>query len=106
MSGAGRGGFPWGWLLVAGGAVYLYRTNASVREQVDGVLARLNPGVQGNVTRAGDAAKQALGSALQGKNPSDAAQDAAGELKRAGEKGLDHVKDRVEDLKKNDDLGR
>ncbi len=98
------GGFPWG-LVLLGGAVYLYRSNASVREQVDNLLDRVNPGIKGNLARAGDAAKQAVGSVLQGQNPSDAAQDAAGELKQAGAKGVEQAKDMAEAVKRGTDEG-
>ena len=96
------GGFPWGLLLVAGG-VYLYRTNSSVKGQIDGLLDRVNPGIKGNLARAGDAAKQAVSSVLKGEDASGAAQDALGELKQAGHKGLDQAHDLGEAVKRGEE---
>ena len=46
-------GFPWGLLLLAGGVYALYRSNPEVRDRINGVLKRVNPGLEGNLTRAG-----------------------------------------------------
>ncbi|MFC4424987.1 YtxH domain-containing protein [Deinococcus navajonensis] len=85
------GGFPWGLVLLAGGAYALYRSNPSVRAQVDGALERLNPGPEGNLTRAADAAKGAVQNLVQGRSPAEDLQSAGGELRRAGEKTVDSV---------------
>jgi hypothetical protein len=95
------GGFPWGLLLLAGGAYALYRSNPTVREQVQGLMKRVNPGPEGNLARAGDAAKDAVSKVTQGENPRNAVQAAGGELGRAGEKSLDHAQDRAQDLKRD-----
>jgi hypothetical protein len=93
------GGFPWGLILLAGAGYTLYRSNPGVRQQVNGLLGRFDPGLQGNLTRAGDAVKDAVGDLAQGKNPSDAFQRTAGEVKRAGEKAVDGAKDTWDDVK-------
>lgn len=95
------GGFPWGLLLLAGGAYALYRSNPTVREQVEGLMKRVNPGPEGNLARAGDAAKNAVSKMTQGDDPHSAAQAAGGELRRAAEKTLDHAQDRAQDLKRD-----
>ena len=94
-----RGGFPWGLVLLIGAGYALYRTTPVVRDQIDGLLRRVNPGVQGNVTRAGDAARDAVSDLKQGKNPTDAVQRAAGETQRAGEKVGDHAAATWHDVK-------
>ena len=91
------GGVPWTLLLLIGGGVYAWRTPA-LRDQLQGLLKRLNPGPEGNLSRAGDAAQDALGDAVQGRTPLDAAKRAGGELGRAAEKTAASVQD---DLKKN-----
>lgn len=95
------GGFPWGLVLLAGGAYALYRSNAGVREQIDSLLGRVDPGIKGNLTRAGDAVKDAASDVMDGKNPVDAAKRAGGELQRAGEKALDGAKDTAADMKQD-----
>lgn len=87
------GGFPLFPLLLVGGAVYLYRRGGNFKEQVDGLLDRINPGIKGNLARAGDAAKSAVQAVMQGEDPRPAAGDAVGELKRAGEKGVEQAQD-------------
>lgn len=99
------GGFPWGLVLLAGGAYALYRYSPSVRDQVQGLLNRLDPGIQGNLTRAGDAVKDAVSSAVQGESPKADLQSAGGELKRAGEKAVDGAKDKAQDLKNDAQKG-
>lgn len=99
------GGFPWGLVLLAGGAYALYRSNSSVRDQVQGLFQRLDPGLQGNLTRAGDAVKDAVSSVVQGENPKADLQAAGGELKRAGEKAVDGAKDKAQELKKDAQKG-
>ncbi|GAA5515037.1 hypothetical protein Dcar01_03801 [Deinococcus carri] len=96
---ASGGGFPWGLVLLAGGVYALYRSNPSFRDQVQGLLRRVNPGVEGNLARAGDAAKDAVSKVAQGENPGDAMRTAGGELRRAGEKTVDQAQDRLHDLK-------
>lgn len=109
------GGFPWGLVLLAGGVYALYRSNPSFRDQLQGLLRRVNPGVEGNLARAGDAAKDAVSRVAQGENPGDAMRTAGGELRRAGEKTVDQAQDRAQDLKRDvnravddarDELGR
>lgn len=95
------GGFPWGLVLLAGGAYYLYRSNPSFRDRVQLLLGRADPGIQGNLARAGDAVKDAVSSVAQGERPGDALRTAGGELKRAGEKAVDEARDRVQDLKRD-----
>jgi hypothetical protein len=95
------GGFPWGLLLLAGGAYFLYRRNAGVREQVDGLLQRINPGIEGNLVRAKDAVKDAASDLSRGDSPRDALDRLGGEVQRAGEKTVDHLRDTAGDLKKD-----
>lgn len=97
----GGGGFPWTLLLLAGGAYALYRTNPGVRDQIDGLLGKVDPGIKGNLTRAGGAVKDAASDMLDGKSPNDAVKRAGGELQRAGEKAVDGAKDAAADLKQD-----
>lgn len=97
------GGFPWGLLLLGGGAYALYRSNPTVREQVQGLLKRVNPGPEGNLARAGDAAKEALSKVVQGDSPRDAVRTAAGEMQRGGEKTIDQAQSGAQDLKRDAD---
>jgi len=92
------GGFPWGLLILAGGAYAAYRFVPAVQKQVDKLIGQADPGVEGNLNRVGEAGKNALQAAVHGEDPSNAAKAAAGELKRAGEKAGDTVKDKAEDL--------
>lgn len=105
------GGFPWGLVLLAGGAYALYRSNAGVREQIDGLLKRVSPGLEGNLARAGDAVKDAANAVLDGDSPKDALERLGGEVGRAGEKTVDYTKDTLKDVKRDaeskaDDLKR
>lgn len=93
------GGFPWTLLLLAGGAYALYRSNPGVRDQIDGLLGRVDPGIKGNLSRAADAVKDAASDVLDGNSPRDAMKRAGGEVQRAGEKAVDGVKDAASDLK-------
>lgn len=95
------GGFPWTLVLLAGGAYAAYRFVPSVKTQIDGLLGRADPGVQGNLTRAGDAAKDAWQDIKQGESPADALKGAAGEVKRGAEKTVDAAQDRAADLKQD-----
>lgn len=92
------GSFPWGLALLVGGGYYLYRSNPTVRDQINGLLKRVSPGIEGNLARAGDAAKDAVGAVMRGDDASGAAKDAYGELKRAGEKTADAAQDKLHDL--------
>ena len=105
------GGFPWGLVLLAGGAYALYRSNAGVRDHVNGLLKRVSPGLEGNLARAGDAVKDAASDMLDGDSPKDALGRLGGEMQRAGEKAAYHAKDTVKDVKRDaeskaDDLKR
>lgn len=95
------GGFPWGLVLLAGGAYALYRSNAGVREQIDGLLKRVSPGLEGNLARAGDAVKDATSDVLDGDSPKDALGRLSGEVGRAGEKTVDYTKDTLKDVKRD-----
>lgn len=66
------GGFPWGLLLLAGGVSALYRFRPEVQHRVKSLLGQADPGVQGHLKRAD------------------------GELRRAGEKTGDQLKDAVD----------
>lgn len=95
------GGFPWTLALLVGGAYALYRTNSGIRDQIDGLLGRVDPGIKGNLSRAADAVKDAASDVMDGKSPADAAKRAGGELQRAGEKALDGAKDTAADVKQD-----
>jgi hypothetical protein len=107
----GGGGFPWGLLLLAGGAYAAYRFLPAVQGLVKSVLGQADPGVQGNLNRAGEAAKDAVQAGLHGDDPSRSAKAAVGELKRAGEKTIDAAQDKVDDFRRDvsrkaDDLSK
>ncbi|MDV6376316.1 YtxH domain-containing protein [Deinococcus arenicola] len=93
------GSFPWGLVLLAGGVYALYRSNAGVRDRIDGLLKRVSPGMEGNLTRAGDAAKDAASGVMHGDSSKDALGRLDGEVGRAGEKAADRAKDSLEDVK-------
>ncbi|MVN85224.1 hypothetical protein GO986_00370 [Deinococcus sp. HMF7620] len=93
------GGFPWGLVLLAGGAYAAYRLSPAVREQIDGLLGRLDPGAEGNLHRAGDAAKDAVHDVAQGRNPGGALKQAGGELHRAAEKATEAQRHPADELK-------
>ncbi|WP_221088806.1 hypothetical protein [Deinococcus aquaedulcis] len=66
-------------------------------------MGRVNPGAEGNLHRANDAAKDAVHDISQGRNPSDALGQAGGELRRAGEKTADALRDDVrQNLRRNE----
>jgi hypothetical protein len=94
------GGFPWGLLILAGGAYAAYRFIPAVQAEVDKLIGQAGPGVKGNLDRAGKAAKDAVQAGLQGGDPSSAAEAAVGEVERAREKTGNTVKDTAEDLAK------
>jgi len=93
-----RGGFPWGLLILAGGAYAAYRFVPAVQKKVNSLLGQADPGVESNLNRAGEDAKHALRAGMHGDDPSSAAKAAVGEVKRAGEKAGNTVKDKAEDL--------
>jgi len=95
------GGFPWTLLLLAGGAYALYRSNAGVRDQIDGLLGKVDPGIKGNLSRAVGAVKDAASDVVDGNSPSDAVKRAGGELQRAGEKAVDGVKTAASEAKQD-----
>ena len=70
----------------------------AVKTQVDKLMGQADPGIEGNLNRADAAGKNALQAGMHGDDPSSAAKAAVGEVKRAGEKVGDAVKDKVEDL--------
>ena len=92
------GGFPWGLLILAEGAYAAYRFVPAVQKQVNRLIGQADPGVEGDLNRAGGDAKDAVQAGLQGEDPRSAAKAAVGEVKRAGEKMGDSVKDRAEGL--------
>lgn len=92
------GGFPWGLVILAGGAYAAYRFVPAVQERVNKLIDQTKPGVEGNLNRAGEAAKDAVKSGLHGDDPGGATDSATREVKRAGEKIGDRVKDKAEDL--------
>ena len=95
------GGFPWLLVLIVGGAYALYRMNPSVQDQVKNLLGQADPGVKGNLARAGESAKDAVQAGLHGDDPRKDLKDAAGELRRAGEKTVDQASDKADDLKQD-----
>jgi len=95
------GGFPWLLLLIVGGAYALYRTNPSVQDQVKNLLGQADPGVKGNLARAGESAKDAVQARLHGNDPHRDLKDTASELGRAGEKTVNKASDKVDDLEQN-----
>ncbi|WP_051363440.1 hypothetical protein [Deinococcus murrayi] len=94
MQKRGGGGFPWTLVLLGGagyGAYRLYQQNPDLQRQVRGLLKRVNPGPEGNLTRAGDAVKQGVSDLMKGESPADAFRAAGGELRRGGEKVADRI---------------
>lgn len=99
LRGQRPGGFPWGLVLMAGAAYALYRNNPTVRDRIGGLLGRLDPGIQGNLARAGDAVKDAANDLVEGRSPTDAFKRGAGEVQRAGEKAVDSARDAWDNVK-------
>lgn len=95
------GGFPWGLLVWLGGAYAAYRFVPTVQQQVDSLLGRIDPGVKGNLNRAGDAVKDAVQAGLKGDDLSGPAEAALREMQRAGEKTIDATGKKLDDLKKD-----
>lgn len=96
----GGGGFPWTLLLLGGagyGAYMLYQKNPKLQEQVQDLIKRVNPGPEGNMTRAGDAIKTGASQVVHGESPVVSIQTAGGELRRAGEKTADRLQDDLQD---------
>ena len=93
------GGFPWGLVLLVGAGYALYRSNPGVRDRLHGLLGQLDPGIQGNLNRAGEAVKDAASDLADGRTPADAFRRTAGEVQRAGEKAVDSARDTWEDVK-------
>ena len=89
---------PWSLVILAGGAYAAYRFVPAVQERVNKLISKVSPGVEGNLNRAGEAAQDAVKLGLHGDDPSGAADSAIGEVKRAGEKLGDQVKDKAENL--------
>jgi hypothetical protein len=94
-----KGGFPWGLLLLAGGAYALYRFSPAVHQRVNSLLGQVDPGVEGHLNRAKDAAKDGLADLRDGRHPGDALQRMGGEVQRAGEQTADRLKDGLDELK-------
>ncbi len=93
------GGFPWGLVILVGGAYAAYRFVPAVQQQVNKLIGQANPGAEGNMNRAGEAAKDAVKAGVHGDDPSGKAQAAMGEVNRAGEKLGNQVRDKAGDLK-------
>lgn len=94
-----KGGFPWVLILLAGGVYALYRSNPGVRDQINGVLKRTSPDLEGDLTHAGDAGKAAVTEVAHGDAPSVALERLSGEAQRTGEKATEQTKDKVAELK-------
>jgi hypothetical protein len=94
-----RGGMPWRLLVLAGSAYALYRFNPTVQERVNTLLGQADPGIKGNMARAGQAAGEAAEHLKRGESPKDAIHQVGGEMRRAGEKTMDTASDRLENLK-------
>ncbi|WP_293914112.1 hypothetical protein [Deinococcus sp.] len=95
------GGFPWLIVAVAAGGYALLRSNPDLMDRVKGLLGQADPGVKGNLNRAGESIKDAVKDGLDGNYPRDSLKSAGGELKRAGEKTVDAAGDKLDDLKRD-----
>lgn len=98
MQKKGGGGFPWTLVLLGGagyGAYMLYQKNPKLQDQLQDLVKRVNPGPEGNLTRAGDAVRNGVSDMTRGDSPAAAFQAAGGELRRGGEKTVDRLEDNL-----------
>jgi hypothetical protein len=95
------GGFPWLLVLAAAGLYALVRSNPSLLDQAKNLLGQADPGVKGNLNRAGENIKDAVKDGLDGNDPRDSLKSAGGELRRAGEKAADAAGDKLDELKRD-----
>ncbi|ASN82307.1 hypothetical protein [Deinococcus ficus] len=78
------GHFPWAWLILAGGAYALYRSNPAVREQVQDLLGRVKNAGEDAMT----AVKEGDTSGAQGEaRPLAVVEQVAAELEEKSRRG-------------------
>jgi hypothetical protein len=91
-----RGGFPWGLVLLGAGGYYLYRNEGARAKAMDAVQ-NLNPGVKGNLERAGSALRSGVEAVRSGENPKTALTNAAQELRQGATKAVSNATEEVKD---------
>ncbi|ADV65951.1 hypothetical protein [Deinococcus maricopensis] len=102
------GGFPWELLILGAAGYYLWRnpdTRTQLQGQVQGLMQRLNPGVEGNVARAGDAVRGTIDDLSKGEDPTANVKAAVGEASRGAEKAADKVRAKVDDVRQDARMG-